>query len=336
MPDQKKRSLKFGILGCSRIAEKSVIPAIQNCPLSKLEIIGSRSHDKAREFASQFSCNSFGTYDDVIENKGVDVVYISLPNALHEEWSIKAMEKGKHVLCEKPAALSYDSAKRMVATARKNKVRLLEGLMFRYHPQHAKAKELIKNGFFGDLLKFEGCFATPDQAGNILNSALGGGAHNNPAPYPIYASRMIFEEEPISIVCHLKMDAEKNIDVKSDMILEFSNGKSAFISAALHSYYQSTYSVLGSKATLRMERAYAVPKDRAVRIFLDHDDKITEILVEPADHFKLMLNDFCEEIAKGDLGQKKYEEDLLNQAKVLDAARISHNEKRVVYLKELT
>src|SRR3989344_345270 len=120
MPDQKKRSLKFGILGCSRIAEKSVIPAIQNCPLSKLEIIGSRSHDKAREFASQFSCNSFGTYDDVIENKGVDVVYISLPNALHEEWSIKAMEKGKHVLCEKPAALSYDSAKRMVATARKN------------------------------------------------------------------------------------------------------------------------------------------------------------------------------------------------------------------------
>ena len=119
------------------------------------------------------------------------------------------------------------------------------------------------------------------------------------------------------------------------MLLTYKNGKSAFISSAFGSYFRSTYRVLGSKAQIEMERAYAVPKDRATKIFLHSDDIVKEIPIDPADHFKLMLNDFCKEISLGAASSKKYEEDLLAQARILDAARKSFAEKRFVDIAEV-
>ena len=136
--------LKFGIIGCSRIAKRSVIPAIIKSEFAELEIIGSRSTDKAKEFAKEFKCEKFGTYDDVISDNSVDVVYISTPISTHEEWSIKATEVGKHVYVEKSSAEDFDSAQKMVESAKENNVRLMEGFMFRYHPQQQKVKEIIK------------------------------------------------------------------------------------------------------------------------------------------------------------------------------------------------
>ena len=128
--------LKFGIIGCSRIAKRSVIPAIQKSEFAELEIIGSRSTDKAKEFANQFNCEKFGTYEDVISDNSVDVVYISTPISTHREWSIKASEAGKHVYVEKSSAANLSSAREMVESAKENNVRLMEGFMFRFHPQH--------------------------------------------------------------------------------------------------------------------------------------------------------------------------------------------------------
>ena len=134
------KPLKFGIIGCSRIAKRSVIPAIIKSEFAELEIIGSRSTDKAKEFAKEFDCEKFGTYEDVISNDSVDVVYISTPIGTHEEWSIKATAAGKHVYVEKSSTYSFDSAKKMVKSAKENNVRLMEGFMFRFHPQHQKVK----------------------------------------------------------------------------------------------------------------------------------------------------------------------------------------------------
>ncbi|TSA45675.1 gfo/Idh/MocA family oxidoreductase [bacterium] len=336
MENQNKHLIRFGIIGCSRIAKKSVLPAMKNSRSAKIEIIGSRSEEKARAYSLQFECDSYGNYEEVLKNKNVDAVYVSLPIALHEEWSIKAAEAGKHVLCEKPAAITLASAKRMVGACKKNGVRIMEGLMFRYHPQHAKVRELLEEGVLGELIKFDGRFSVPmpNNDSNILNNTLGGGYYNDASPYPISASRMIFEEEPLNIFCHMEMDPKRNVDTKSDMILGFPGDKTAFISTAIGSYYQSTYSVLGSKAYLETERAYAVPKDRAVKISIDSDDKIKEIIIEPADHFALMIEDFCNKMLEGKNGQNDYEEDLVNQAKILEAGRISHKEKRIVLLSE--
>ncbi|MFH1162106.1 MAG: sugar nucleotide-binding protein [Candidatus Jorgensenbacteria bacterium] len=329
--------VQFGVLGCSRVAQKGMLPAMLDSQSAELAMVGSRSPEKAKEVAKQFKCDSWGTYEEVINNKDIDVVYISLPNALHEEWVVKAARAGKHVICEKPAAISYAAAKRMVEAAKENKVRLLEGFMFRYHPQHAKVETLIREGVLGKLLRFEGCFgySMPERGSNIMNKDLVGGSFYASAPYPVYASRMIFGEEPESVLCNLTIDPESGVDVRTDMVLHYPGGKSAFASSLFGSYFQSTYSVLGSKAHVRMARAYAVPRDMKTKIFLDADDEVQEFVIEPADHFRLMLDDFCEKILKGDAGTKNYEGDLLAQARVFEAARLSDKEKRTVKISEI-
>jgi len=153
----QKIKIKFGILGCSRIAVKRMMPAIVNSEYAKLVAVGSRDLNKAKEVALRFRVNNYGAYEDILINKEIQAIYISLPNSLHEEWAIKACEAGKHVICEKPAGISYAAAKRMVDAAKKNNIRLMEGLMFRYHPQQLKVKELIREGTLGELIKFDGC-----------------------------------------------------------------------------------------------------------------------------------------------------------------------------------
>ena len=146
---------------------------------------------------------------------------------------------------------------------------------------------------------------------------------------------MIFQEEPESIFCKFEFDAETEVTVRADMILNYSKGKTAFGSSIFGSYYQSTYSVLGTKANVRMGRAYAVPRDSETKIFLEANDTVEEITVPPADHFRIMVDDFCEEILRGDHGTRNYEEDLLAQARVFEAAKISAAEKRLVTLSEV-
>ncbi len=329
--------IKFGVIGCSRVALKGMLPAMRDSDLVELEIVGSRDPEKSKEVGERFGANSRGTYEDVLKNEDIRVVYVSLPNALHEEWTIKALEAGKHVICEKPAAISYDAAKRMVEAAKRNNVRLLEGFMFRYHPQHAKVKELMESGTLGDLVKFEGCFsyAMPEKGSNAMNKDLGGGSFNDQAPYPVYSSRMLFNEEPESVLCNLVYDPESGVTVKTDMVLRYPKDKYAFTSSSFGSYFQSTYGILGTKAHVRMGRAYAVPRDMETKIFLDSEDTVKEIRVAPADHFRLMVDDFCLEIAKSPLRTKDYEGDLLAQAKVLEAARRSDKEKRIITLSEI-
>lgn len=332
----KSSKVRFGIIGCSSVAKRSMLPAMKDSEVAEIEIIGSRNNEKAIEYCKIFGCNSYGTYDDVLKDNNVDAVYISLPAGLHEEWTIKAAEAGKHVICEKPSTTSFESAKRMVTACKKNNVRLMEGFMFKYHPQHKKVMDLIKEDILGDLLNFYGCFAFPFPAeDNIrLKKELGGGVMNDSMPYPVYASRFIFEEEPISVFCKLKMDTKLGVDIKADALLAYSKGKIAFASSAFGSYYQSTYSILGSKAQLSMKRAYAIPRDIKAIIFLNAEDKVNEIVIEPADHFKLMLDDFYREITSKKKS-KNFEEDLLAQAKVLEAARLSNKESKIVKISEI-
>ncbi len=330
------RKLKFGVLGCSRVAERGVVPAVLKSDFAELGMIAGRSPEEARVFSAQFGCSSYGTHEDVLKSD-VDVVYVSLPNALHEEWSVKAANAGKHVYCEKPAGTSFASAKRMVKAAKKNGVQLIEGLMFRYHPQNARVRELIKNGVLGSVLKFDGSFgyAMPERDTSSMKKELQGGSLHACGVYPIAASRMVFEGEPVSVFCTMKIDEESGVDVETHLFLKYPGGKTAFVSSFFGSYYESTYSVLGTKARVRLSRAYAVPRDMEAKLFLDADDKVSETVFPPADHFKLMLDDFCKVILKGKESTKDFEGDLLAQARVIEAARRSADEERIVKLSEI-
>lgn len=330
------KKIRFGIIGCSSISKKNMLSAINDSSFAEIGMIGSRSPEKALEFCKKFNCRYSGSYNDILKNGEIDAVYISLPTGLHEEWTVKAAEAGKHILCEKSSTTSLESAKRMVSACKKNNVRLLENFMFKHHPQHKEVMGLIQNGFLGKLLKFHGCFSSPlpDSSSIRINKDLGGGVLNEAACYPIYASRMLFSEEPIGVVCNLKTDATLNVDVGADIMLFYPNEKVAFVSAEFGAYFQSTYTLLGTKAKLSMKRAYAVPKEMETSIFLEFNDKTKEIIVSPEDHFRLIIDAFCQEVISG-TNTNDFESDLLAQARVLEAARLSNREERLVKINEL-
>ena len=340
----KLNPLKFGIIGCSRIAKKSVIPAILNSEFAELEMIGSRTEDKAKEFSNEFNCKKNGTYDDVISDDSINAIYISTPIGTHEELAIKAASAGKHVYCEKSSTDSFTSAKEMVECSKNNNVRIMEGFMFRFHPQHQKVKELINNKKIGNISSFNGSFGFPSfPEGDIrYNKELGGGFLNDSGCYPICASRMIFDEEPLSVFYHNSIDSKTGVDIKGTSILTYKNNKTANITYANGNYYQAKYEVWGSKGVISLDRAYSVPSDFTTKINLQYNIKNTwegrknEIIkVKPADHFLKMIDIFCMEIADKKKSPFNFEEELLNQAKVMTAHRLSNSNHKEIWLSEI-
>ena len=326
---RKMEPLKFGIIGCSRIAKRSVIPAIIKSEYAELEIIGSRSTDKAKEFANEFNCGKFGTYEDVISDDTVDVVYISTPINTHEEWSIKATEAGKHVYVEKSSTTDFDSARRMVESAKENNVRLMEGFMFRFHPQHQKVKELIKEGKIGEVKSFNGVFGFPAFPEGYIRYE--SGFLKVSGCYPICASRMIFDEEPSDAFGKLFKN-ERYRDLSGSAILLYKNGKTANISYINGSYYQAKYEVWGTDGVISLDRAYSVPPDFTTKVTLQYNaennwkGRRTETFeIEPKDHFLEMLDTFCMEITGTKKAPFDFEQDLLNQANVIELVSSGQN-----------
>ena len=341
---RKMEPLKFGIIGCSRIAKRSVIPAIQKSEFAELEIIGSRSTDKAKEFANEFNCEKFGTYEDVISDNSVDVVYISTPISTHREWSIKASEAGKHVYVEKSSAANLSSAREMVESAKENNVRLMEGFMFRFHPQHQKVKELINDGKIGEIKSFNGVFgfpAFPEGDIRYTSPGIGGGFLLDSGCYPICASRMIFGEEPAGVFFNRKTLPKTGLDVEGQAILFYKNHKTATISYSNGSYYQAKYEVWGTDGVISLDRAYSVPPDFTTKVTLQYntennwDGRRTETFeIEPKDHFLEMLDTFCMEITGTKKAPFDFEQEILNQAKTIEATVRSN--MNVIWLKEIS
>ncbi len=163
--------LRFGLIGCSSIAQRRMAPALCAHPLTRLEHVGSRDAAKAAEFARQFKCAKSGTYEAVLNDPDVDAIYISTPPALHEPWVRAALEHGKHVLCEKPAFPNLQIAIEMVELARRQGKQLMEGYMFHYHPQHAIVWSLLEAGRIGELRVVQSEFTFPMPAEGSFRSA---------------------------------------------------------------------------------------------------------------------------------------------------------------------
>ncbi len=328
--------VRFGVIGCSNIANRSVIPAIKKSNFSELHFIGSRSYEKAKTTAKKFECIEFGSYDDVLQSN-VDAVYISLPVGLHEEWTIKAAKSGKHILCEKSSTTSFASAKRMVDTAKQNNVRLMEGFMFRFHPQHQKVKEIISEGKIGIPFLFNGIYGFPSVSADDIryNAKLGGGVLNETGCYPICASRIIFKHEPQSVMSNLFFDNTLNVDMKGHATIMFNEETIATTSFSFDNYYQASYKVWGSSGLIELNRAYAVPPDFSTNVYLYNENTKNEFACEPIDHFLAMVDTFSKEITKIKKASFNFEEDLLNQAKVMEAVRLSHKNKKPIFISDI-
>ncbi len=330
-----KCKIRFGVIGCSTIAKKSTIPAIINSKNSTLEMIGSRDLTKAKKFANEFSCKKYGNYQEVLENNEIDAVYISLPINLHEEWSIKAAKHGKHVLCEKSAVLSYNSAKKVIQECNNNNVRIMENFVYKFHPQHKKISDIIKTNIIGKIHTFNGKygFNLPSSKQNFrFNKNFGGGVLNDVGCYLISASNFVFQDFPISVFCNLEIDKKLKIDTSGNIMMIFPNNRTSIISFGYDNYFQSTYEIWATKGMIKTERAFNVPSKMPIKINLHKNDKIKNILIKPADQFQLTIENFSSEIQNTSTNNN-FEKDYLEQALIMEGVRKSFIRNKVIQLK---
>jgi dTDP-3,4-didehydro-2,6-dideoxy-alpha-D-glucose 3-reductase len=332
-----KKKIRFGIIGCSQIANSSTIPAILESKYAELEFIGSRTNSKAKKFAKKFTCEKYGTYEDVLENEDVDAVYISVPIGEHEKWSIRAAKAGKHILCEKSSTNSYESAKRMVLESKKNDVRLMEGFMFRFHPSIQKVSDLVNNKTIGKIFSFQSRYGFPSISKKDIRyqKKLGGGILNDAGCYPICASRILFNEEPKSVYCNLVLNKKYGIDEFANILLTFKDEKIAEMNVGYGLFYQSIYEIWGSKGMLTLSRAYNIPQNMSASLKIIKEKNV-ELDIKQANHFKLMIDNFSKVIQGDSKSNFNFEEDLLKQARVVEAARKSNRENRRVNISEIS
>ena len=152
--------INWGIMGCAGIAIKEVIPAMLSCKYGKITAIASRNLERSREIAEKFRIpESYGSYEDLLSDKKIDAVYIPLPNHMHVDWAVKAMEAGKHVLCEKPLALTLSDIDKLIKVRDRTGMKISEAFMVRSHPQWIKTREFVQNGDIGELKAFQGFFS---------------------------------------------------------------------------------------------------------------------------------------------------------------------------------
>ena len=265
------RKVRWGVLGAAKIALEKVIPGMQKGELCDVVAIASRDSAKAERAAERLGLlKAYGSYEAMLADPDIDAIYNPLPNHLHVPWSIRAAEAGKHVLCEKPIALSAAEARALIAARDRTGVKIGEAFMARTHPQWLRARDLVREGRIGELRAITGTFSYfNDDPKNIRNQAdIGGGALMDVGCYPITLSRMIFGAEPVRVLGVAQRDPEMKTDRLTSAILEYPTGHCVFTCSTQLVPYQRMH-ILGTTGRIELEIPFNAPPDEPVRLLLD-------------------------------------------------------------------
>lgn len=248
--------IRWGILSTARIGVAKVIPAMQKGEHSEVVAIASRSEAKAREAADSLGIGkAYGSYEALLADPEVDAIYNPLPNDQHVPWSIRALEAGKHVLCEKPIALSAAEGRTLAeASARHPKLKLMEAFMYRHHPQWRAAKEMIRAGRIGRLRTIQTFFSFfNDDPSNIRHDpAKGGGGLMDIGCYAISLSRWLFDAEPARVLAHVEVDPSWGVDRMASAILDFGDGGSATFTCSMAVSALQVVQVVGTEGRIEL------------------------------------------------------------------------------------
>lgn len=251
--------LRWGVLSTARIGRNSVIPALKASSNGALVAVASRDESAARAFAAECGIpRHHGSYDALLADSGIDAVYIPLPNSLHAEWTIRAVERGKHVLCEKPLALSAADCLRMQRAADANGVKLMEAFMYRFHPRTEHAIALARSGALGAIRSVRSVFTFRLLRPNDVrfDPALGGGALLDVGCYCVNVSRTIAGEEPVEVQAWATW-SDKGVDLALAGALRFANGLVAHFDCALDTERRELYEIGGTDASLTADWSFA-------------------------------------------------------------------------------
>jgi predicted dehydrogenase len=295
--------VRWGILGTAKIALEKVIPGMRGSALAQIVGIASRDIAKARAAANRFGIpRAYGSYQELIDDPEIEAIYNPLPNHLHVSWSIRAAERGKHVLCEKPIALTARDARDLLEARDRAGVQIGEAFMVRTHPQWLKVKEILASGRIGELRLVAGHFSYYRRDPGDIRSRVewGGGALMDVGCYPITISRWLFGAEPTEVVGLVERDPDMHVDRLTSGLLRFERGQATFSCATQLVPYQ-TVQIFGTTGRIAVEIPFNAPPRDECRIFVDDGTDlggggIETITCPPVDQYRVQADRFSEAI----------------------------------------
>ena len=316
----------WGILSTANIGIKRVIPAILSGQRGVIAAIASRDAKRARDVAARFGISrSYGSYQALLDDPQIEAIYNPLPNHLHVEWTVKALEAGKHVLCEKPIALDAVEAQAIVAARDRTGKRVIEAFMVRFHPQWHRVRALVRDGRIGKVRALQSAFtfpvASPDNVRNRLE--YGGGALYDVGCYPIVTARYLLGTEPERTIALVDRDPTLAIDRVTSGLVGFPGGEQLLLTSALQLALYQRVVVLGTHGRIEITVPFTPAKEHACRIVIDSGASLdgSSAVVEelaPADQYQLQC-DLAADAFRGDSTQEFPIEDAISNMRVIDA-----------------
>ena len=302
--------LKWGILGAARVNER-LLPAIMEAKNSELVAIASRRPCAALETLKKYAPRSAGkhvdishinTYDSpeaLLDDENVQAIYIPLANHEHTPWALKAIASGRHVLIEKPLALKLADIEAIEAAAIKANVKVMEGFMYRFHPQHARVQEIIQSGAIGEVRFAKAAYSFMMREARMYRLANdtpdGGGAMWDIGPYAVHTLRHCFDSDPISVTAMAKY-ATTGADIATSGIIDFGDGKRGHFDTSFECSRQSQYTVVGTKGSVTCNTVWQLPGSNDVPTisWWSDDGRNFEETYPAANHFNLEIEHFSD------------------------------------------
>jgi D-xylose 1-dehydrogenase (NADP+, D-xylono-1,5-lactone-forming) len=288
--------LRLGILGAARIALGGIIPAADRTEKVEVVAVATRGGKKSREVREIApEAELLEDYDSLLEDPDVEAVYIPLPNSMHAEWTLKAIEAGKHVLCEKPFALEAEGAAQAVEAAEKAGLTLMEGFMFRLHPQTLRLRELLSGGAVGEVRQVVAEFGhrldAPEDVRGI--GSLGGGSLGDVGCYCVSALRLTFGTEPRRISAFARFD-EEGADRELAGMLEFDSGLGV-VSSSISSARRERLEIVGTEGTISLDAPFRADKAGGT-IEVNRGGETSTENFDAADPYRAELEEFASAI----------------------------------------
>ncbi|MCM3207481.1 Gfo/Idh/MocA family protein [Paenibacillus illinoisensis] len=330
------RKLRWGILGSASIAKGSVIPGLQQSELNEVAAIASRDEEKAKQTADQLGIpHAYGSYETLLEDDSIDAVYIPLPNHLHREWTIRAAEAGKHILCEKPLALTEQEAREMAQACDDAGVLLAEAFMYRHHPRYDQIRDVIASGEIGEIRGIHSTFSfnNSGSAGNVrFKREWGGGALYDIGCYSISAARLLLGQEPSAVtVIGMFSPEHDHVDMMASGLLEFNDHVGVTFDSSMWAAFRNTLEVLGSDGIIEVPSAFISKPDRSSNFYVTAGGERREVEVPQVNHYSLQGDDMARAVLQGK-NMRFASSDAVANMKVLEACLRSAEERTRITL----
>jgi predicted dehydrogenase len=322
--------LNWGLLSTARI-NRALIPPLRASKRNQLVAVGSRTQESAEKYAREWKIpRTYGTYEALLADPEIDVIYNPLPNHLHAEWTIKAVEAGKHVLCEKPLALNVEEVDAMKEAAHKYGRVIAEAFMYRHHPQTLKVQELVKNGSLGDLRLIRGSYTyMQSREGDVrLDPAMGGGSIWDVGCYPISYARSVIGANPLEVF-GWQVTGPTGIDATFVGQMRFDHDVYAQFDSSFVTPLHAFMEIVGSEGTLNIPRPFKPGTDD--KIYLTRGDKTETIKIKGQELYLGEVEDMADAILLGREPRISLEDSRANIAVIsafLESARSGQPVKR--------